>query len=203
MSLLIDNPAGATALSPDDLIGLKLPHIQTRAQLNEVEAANILQGQMWISRINSLTIDDILDREFIVALHQKLFGEVWVWAGKFRQRELNIGVDPNNISVDLYNFLEDAKYWIEYKHFSTLELSVRIHHRLVQIHPFANGNGRHSRIFTDVVRVFLLDERVLTWANAKLEDMSEERAAYIEALRAADAGSFSELEYYLRTLGNQ
>ncbi|MCL1052153.1 mobile mystery protein B [Shewanella abyssi] len=203
MSLLKDDPEGATPLSPDDLLGLKLPHIQTRAQLNEVEAANILQGQIWVSGLKVLTLDDIFSRDFVTTLHENLLGDIWEWAGTFRLRELNIGVNPKNISVDLHNFLEDAKCWVEFSHYSDLELSARIQHKLVQIHPFPNGNGRHSRIFTDIVRIFLLNKKPLRWANVKLEDISEERAAYIAGLRKADGGDFSEMVHYLERLGNQ
>jgi len=202
VSLLTTDPDGATPLSPDDLVGLKLPHIQTRAQLNEVEAANILQGQMWVSGLKSLTLDVIFSRDFIIALHHNLLGDVWAWAGTFRVRELNIGVDPKNIAVDLHNFLEDAKCWVEFNHFSDLELSARIQHKLVQIHPFPNGNGRHSRIFTDIVRICLLKKNPLRWANVKLEDISQERTAYITGLRKADGGDISELVQYLKRLGN-
>ena len=202
-NLSIDNPDGATPLSPDDLQGLKLPHIQTRAQLNEIEAANILQGQIWASNITSPSRDDIFSREFVVALHKNLLGDVWEWAGSFRLRELNIGVDPKNIPVDLNNFLEDAKLWIKFKHFSDLELSARIQHRLVQIHPFPNGNGRHSRMFTDITRVYLLNKKPLRWANVSLENISKERHAYIASLRKADGGDFSAMINYLEALGNE
>lgn len=203
MNFLKEDPEGATPLSPDDMLGLKLPHIQNRAQLNEVEAANILQGQNWISSLKPLSLDDIFSREFVVALHKNILGDVWDWAGTFRLREINIGVDPKNIPTDLHNFLEDAKCWLEFKHFSDLELSARIQHHLVKIHPFPNGNGRHSRIYTDIVRVLLLNKRPLRWANAKLEDMSIERAAYINGLRKADDGDFSEMLHYLKELGNE
>lgn len=203
LSLLKDDPQGATPLSPDDLLGLKLPHVQTRAQLNEIEAANILQGQNWVSSLKVLTLDDIFSRDFVIALHENLFGDIWQWAGTFRQRELNIGVEPKNIPIDLHNFLEDAKCWLEFKHFSDLELSARIQHKLVQIHPFVNGNGRHARIFTDIVRVFLLNKKPLRWAKVKLEDMTTERAAYIAGLRKADGGDFSEMVDYLKKLGNE
>lgn len=203
LSLLKDDPQGATPLSPDDLLGLKLPHVQTRAQLNEIEAANILQGQNWVSSLKVLTLDDIFSRDFVIALHKNLFGDIWQWAGTFRLRELNIGVEPKNIPIDLHNFLEDAKCWLEFKHFSDLELSARIQHKLVQIHPFVNGNGRHARIFTDIVRVFLLNKKPLRWAKAKLEDMTTERAAYIAGLRKADGGDFSEMVDYLKKLGNE
>ena len=203
LSLLKDDPQGATPLSPDDLLGLKLPHVQTRAQLNEIEAANILQGQNWVSSLKVLTLDDIFSRDFVIALHENLFGDIWQWAGTFRLRELNIGVEPKNIPIDLHNFLEDAKCWLEFKHFSDLELSARIQHKLVQIHPFVNGNGRHARIFTDIVRVFLLNKKPLRWAKAKLDDMTTERAAYIAGLRKADGGYFSEMVDNLKKLGNE
>lgn len=202
MSLLTDNPEGATPLSPDDLIGLKLPHIQTRGQLNEVEAANILQGQAWVASHNMLKKDDIFSLEFVVALHESLLGDIWKWAGTFRQREVNIGVDPVNISVDLHNFLEDAKCWVEFNHFTRLELNARIQHRLVQIHPFPNGNGRHSRIFADTVTMFLLNAKPIKWANVELERVSNERDKYIGALRKADAGDFTLIERYLLDIGN-
>lgn len=203
MTTLIENPEGATPLSPDDMAGLKHRHVETREQLNELEAANIAQGQMWASQLRNPTIQSLFDRDFVINLHKALFGEVWEWAGTFRMRELNIGVEPRNITTDLHNFLEDAKCWVEFNHFDNLELSARIQHRLVQIHPFVNGNGRHSRIFTDIVRVYLLNEKPMKWANVKLEDMSEERSAYISGLRKADAGDFTEFTEYLRKLGNE
>lgn len=202
MSALIDNPEGATPLSPDDMLGLKFKHVETREQLNELEAANILQGQIWARKLKVRTLESIFDRDFIAELHRALFGDVWDWAGDFRLRELNIGVDPLNIPVELHNFLEDAKCWIEFNHYDHLELSARIQHRLVKIHPFVNGNGRHSRIFTDIVRVFLLKEKPMKWAEAKLENMTTERAAYISGLRKADGGDFTEFVEYLRNLGN-
>ena len=156
-----------------------------------------------MSSLKVLTLDDIFSRDFVIALHENLFGDIWQWAGTFRLRELNIGVEPKNIPIDLHNFLEDAKCWLEFKHFSDIELSARIQHKLVQIHPFVNGNGRHARIFTDIVRVFLLNKKPLRWAKAKLEDMTTERAAYIAGLRKADGGDFSEMVDYLKKLGNE
>jgi Fic-DOC domain mobile mystery protein B len=202
LATLIENPEGATPLSPDDMLSLKHKHVDTREQLNELEAANILQGQMWASKHKNPTAEKIFNRDFVTQLHKALFGDVWQWTGIFRQRGLNIGVDQKNIAVDLHNFLEDAKCWVEFKHYDNLELSARIQHRLVQIHPFVNGNGRHSRIFTDIVRVYLLGEKPMKWANANLENMTEERSSYISSLRESDAGDLSAFIAYLRSLGN-
>jgi fido (protein-threonine AMPylation protein) len=124
------------------------------------------------------------------------------WDGTSRKKELNIGCDPSQIRHNLYNFLEDAKCWVTLKHFSHLELSARIQHKLVEIHPFPNGNGRHSRIFTDVVRIVLLEEPPLNWAEGNLEKVSEERKAYISCLKEADKGDFAPFVKYLENLGN-
>lgn len=202
MSLLIENPDGATPLTADDIQGLKHPHVQTRGQLNGLEAANILQGQIWLGNIKTITVDDIFSRDFVNELHKKLFGDVWQWAGAFRLREVNIGIEPSHIPTRLHDFLEDAKCWVEYKHYSELELCARIQHGLVFIHPFVNGNGRHSRIMTDVVRVFLLDKPPLKWANANIDDQGIERKAYLETLYAADRGDFSKMITYLQELDN-
>ncbi|ABN61095.1 mobile mystery protein B [Shewanella baltica] len=200
--MIIDEPEGATPLDPDDMEGLKHPHVTTREQLNELEQSNILAGQQWVSGISGLTLDSIFSVEFVFALHQNLFGDVWAWAGTSRKKELNIGCDPSLIRHNLYNFLEDAKYWVTFKHFSHLELSARIQHKLVEIHPFPNGNGRHSRIFTDVVRIVLLEEPPLNWAEGNLERVSEERKAYISCLKEADKGDFAPFVKYLENLGN-
>ena len=200
--MIIDEPDGATPLDPDDMEGLKHAHVTTRDQLNELEQANILAGQMWASYSTDLTLDSIFSTDFVLDLHQNLFGDVWKWAGNIRTRELSIGCDPLQVRVNLGNFLEDAKLWIEYEHYSNLELCARIQHRLVWIHPFPNGNGRHSRIFTDVVRIFLLEESPLIWAKGDLANVSGERSAYISCLKEADKGNFSPFVEYLESMGN-
>lgn len=197
-----NEPEGDTPLDPDDMEGLKHPHVTTREQLNELEQSNILAGQQWVTGISDLTLDSIFSAEFVLALHKNLFGDVWIWAGTTRNKELSIGCDPFQIRPKLHNFLEDAKCWVEFNHFSSLELSARIQHKLVEIHPFPNGNGRHSRIFTDVVRIVLLKEPPLNWAEGNLEKVSEERKAYISCLKEADKGDFSSFVKYLENLGN-
>lgn len=200
--MIIDEPEGSTPLDPDDMEGLKYAHVTTREQLNELEQANILAGQMWASHRTDLTVDSIFSTDFVLDLHQNLFGDVWKWAGSTRTRELSIGCDPLQVRVNLGNFLEDAKLWIQYGHYSNLELCARIQHKLVEIHPFPNGNGRHSRIFTDVVRIFLLEEPPLKWAKGDLANVSDERRAYISCLKEADKGNFAPFVEYLESIGN-
>jgi Fic-DOC domain mobile mystery protein B len=136
-------PADATPLDRDEREGLKFRHIATRGELDEMEQVNIASGLIWLARRRKR---DILTESFIRELHRRLFGDVWTWAGQFRRSEKNIGIDPLQIDVELRMLLDDARYWADNDVFAPLEAGARFHHRLVRIHPFANGNGRHARM---------------------------------------------------------
>lgn len=179
----------STPLTADEKDGLKLKWITLRSELNEVEARNIAQAQIWLfSNKNK----DILNTAFLCNLHKKMFGEVWKWAGVFRTTERNIGVAPYQIPIKLMQLFDDINYWIENKVYDNQEIAVRFHHRLVQIHPFPNGNGRVSRLMADLVYQ-KLEGKTLYWGNTNLVNVSEVRSKYIDALRKADAGDYSEL----------
>lgn len=199
---IFDEPLNATPLGPDEKDGLLMDHIETREELNELENINILQGLNWLSTLPEQTIDDLLSMVFVEELHRRLFGEIWDWAGSYRIRELNIGCDPFQIRPNLHNLLEDIKCWIEFEHYSSLELSARVQHKLVKIHPFPNGNGRHSRILTDCIRIMLLGKPPLIWSQGDLNNQTAERNQYISALRHADMGDYSPFIHYLRSKGN-
>ena len=184
-------PDGATPLDPDELEGLRHQHITSRAELNHLEQANIQNGLAWLKRRRSA---DSLTEAFIRDLHRRLFGEVWRWAGSFRRTEKNIGVDPVQISVQLRALLDDARFWAENGTYASLEAGARFHHRLVQIHLFANGNDRHARIAADQYLRCHWGHPPIDWAAGyDLEGSSERRKAYIRALRAADAGDYRSL----------
>jgi Fic-DOC domain mobile mystery protein B len=189
--MTIIEPDGATPLDPDERQGLKYPHVTTRGELDELEQANIEQGLGWISRRRG---GSIFDGKFIRTLHKRLFGDVWSWAGEYRQTEKNIGIDPMQIAVTLRNLLDDARYWAEHGTYQPLEAAARFHHRMVQIHPFANGNGRHSRIAADIMLEEIYNYPPIEWATGfDLQADNKRRAAYISALRAADSGDFDPL----------
>ena len=186
----IEYPEGATPLDPNELSGLKFKHVTTRRQLDELEQANIESGLRWLARQRA----DVLTDDFAVALHRRLFGDVWDWAGSFRRTGKNIGVDPVYIAVELRNLLDNARYWAEHKSYSATEGAIRLHHRLVQIHPFPNGNGRHARIMADTVLTRVYGARPIDWAGGHdLQKMNHRRSSYIAALRAADREDFGLL----------
>jgi len=187
----MDDPDGATPLDPDEMEGLKFPHIQTRSELDELEQKNIQEGYNWLSRQRKYK--DLLTEGFIKALHEKLLGSVWSWAGNFRRSEKNIGIDPLYISVELQTLLDDAKYWVEHGTHGREEFAARFHHRLVKIHAFSNGNGRHARIMTDVILEKILGVAPINWGSGSLNKNGEHREKYIQALRAADKNNYQPL----------
>lgn len=186
---IFETDDNSTPLTADEKDGLKLKWITLRSELNEVEARNIAQAQIWL--INSKN-KDIFSATFLCMLHKKMFGEVWKWAGIFRTTERNIGVAPYQIPIKLMQLFEDVKYWIENKTYSNHEIVVHFHHKLVQIHPFPNGNGRISRLMADII-FQKLEGKPLYWGNTNLVNASEVRKTYINALRKADAGDYSDL----------
>lgn len=187
----LDEPDGATLLDVDEKEGLRFAHITTRGELDQLEQANIVEGLRWLKKQKNA---DILSEGFVRDLHKRLFGQVWKWAGTFRKTEKNIGVDPIQIAIQLRQLLDDARYWIDHETHLPIELAVRFHHKLVLIHPFPNGNGRHARIMADAILTKLMDEPAIDWAGGyKLGSMNERRDQYIAALRAADKHDFSRL----------
>ena len=189
--MTFEEPDGATPLDPDERQGLKFGHITTRGELDELEQANIEDGLTWVSRRRRF---DVFDDAQVRELHRRLFGDVWNWAGDYRLTEKNIGIDPNQISVQLRILLDNARYWAEHSVYPPLEAAARFHHRMVQIHPFPNGNGRHARIAADIMLEEVYAHPPIEWASGfDLQADNERRKAYIAALRAADAGEFDPL----------
>ena len=186
----MDYLEGPTPLDPDELQGLKFKHIETRGELDQMEQVNIQSGLMWLDKQKK---SDILSLQFCLELHKRLFGEVWKWAGKYRQTEKNIGIYPFNISVELKKLLDDVKAWIEFNTYTPKEVALRFHHRLVYIHVFTNGNGRHARIMADAVLKFIYSSRGINWIGQNLQQISKQRKQYISALRSADAHNFEPL----------
>ncbi len=189
-------PEGATPIDPDEQEGLKLTHITTREELNRWEQENINRAEEWC---NSRKHGDILTMDFILKLHKKMFGDVWKWAGRFRSSGKNIGVPAWQISTEVKKLLDDLKTWIEHRSYDSDEMAARFHHRLVSIHPFANGNGRHARMMTDLIQKQILNEKEFSWGRADLSRSGDCRKRYIEALRSADNKDYSPLLKFVRS----
>jgi Fic-DOC domain mobile mystery protein B len=194
VSDLFEDPDNATPLSPEERRALIPAHIAYRSELNEAENENIARAQDWALARRR----DLLNEKFIRDLHRHMLGDVWRWAGKFRTSERNLGIAYYEIPAALRQLLDDAKAWIKHKSFSPDEIAVRFHHRLVHIHPFPNGNGRHARLMADLLVMQLGGER-FSWGRANLRDASKVRQRYIAALKAADNHDIRSLLLFARS----
>lgn len=197
MTDLFQEPDDATPLEPHDRQGLRQSWISNRQDLNQAEEANLAKGFAWASG-RRLKPDDILTTDFVRTLHKRMFGDVWSWAGDFRTGEVNIGVLPHRISVDLPAMLDDVKYWVDHQTFAPDAIAVRLHHRLVAIHPFPNGNGRHARLMADLL-VQQLDGRPFSWGGSSLKTIGELRNRYVAALKLADNYDINSLIQFARS----
>ena len=184
----------STPLTEEEREELIPSYITLRPELNEAEQANILEAEEWAFARKR----DVLDDKFLKNLHKRMFGHVWRWAGKLRQSERNIGVDAYCISTELRQLIDDCRYWVENRTYDPDEIATRFHHRLVLIHPFPNGNGRHARLVTDLMLTALGRPR-FTWGRVNLVDASETRKAYVTALRAADNHDIGPLLEFVRS----
>ena len=193
-----------TQLSKEEQYGL-IPSVLTRDDLNRLEQENIMQARAWVMQRSLLTSHDIFTQQFILRLHKKMFDKVWRWAGLYRRSDKNIGSKHHLISTQIQQLLGDVDYWFQHKTYTMTELAIVFHHRLVKIHPFANGNGRHARLFADVI-IAKYNGTKLTWgrgwgyswgddwgSDPNVSPSGQIRKRYIEALRAADNGKYADI----------
>ena len=183
-----------TPIAPEEREGLIPTHVALRSELNELEQLNIASADRWaFSRRRNP-----LQEAFLRGLHRRMFGDVWRWAGTYRTTPRNLGVDAYRIRTDLHQAIDDARYWLERATYDPEEVAVRFHHRIVQVHPFPNGNGRWSRLAADLLIVRHGGAR-FTWGRTNLQTAGETRRAYIEALRAADGHDIIPLIAFARS----
>ena len=200
---------GQTPLDEDDARGLRLTYVSTRGELDAAEQANIVRGRAWALQ-RHLSVAQILDDGFLRRLHREMFGEVWTWAGTYRRSNKNIGIDWPQIAEALRNLCGDANMWFSAAAHHRVAAgddadassSVGVHHRLVVIHPFVNGNGRHARLVADLL-AHACDVESFSWGGATGAMPTAEgdpvRTAYLEALRAADRGDLEQLVRFARS----
>ena len=186
-----------TTLDEDEKEGLLIKSISTRHELDEFEQQNIERAIAWTMK-KHLKVKDILKEEFVRLLHKKMFDQTWRWAGEYRKTNKNIGVDKFYIGIELKNLLDDCLFWIENKSFDEDEIAIRFKHRIVHIHPFPNGNGRHSRLMADVLIEKGFGKPVFTWGSGSLISKNDLRKEYLNALFEADKDNYAPLIQFAR-----
>ncbi|WP_423998189.1 mobile mystery protein B [Maribacter sp. IgM3_T14_3] len=192
MGLEFNYKEGQTPLDEEEKEGLKINSITTQGELDEFEQLNIEKAVEWTIH-KKIKPEIILTEKFVKDLHKKMYGDVWKWAGEFRMTEKNIGIQWTQIGIELKNLIEDTKYWIENKIFLPEEIAIRFKHRLVSIHCFPNGNGRHSRMMADIIMESIFQNKIFSWHQSNMVKANETRNEYIKALREADNGDCATL----------
>jgi len=198
MGLELEYTYGQTPLEEEEKEGLLIKHITTKRELDEFEQQNIEKAIEWVIT-RKFTIENVLNEGFILDLHKRMFGDVWSWAGKFRTSNKNIGVDKLLISTSLFQLNENCKYWIQNNTFMPDNIAIEYKHQIVKIHPFANGNGRHSRLMADIIIEKFLGGEIFTWGKVSLIQKSDKRTKYIDSIKVADKGDIKPLIEFARS----
>lgn len=198
MGLDLEYIDGQTPLDESEKEGLLIRSLSTRGELDEFEQQNIENAIQW-TLLRKFKKEKILSELFIQNLHKKMYGNVWKWAGTYRKTNKNIGVDKLQIATSLRSLLDDANYWIEFKIYTAEEIAICFKHRLVSIHCFPNGNGRHSRLMADIIIEKIFYQPIFSWGGKIPSDENNIRANYLKAIKEADKGELNSLLQFARS----
>ena len=192
MGLEFKYQKGQTPLDQNEIDGLLLKTITTMGELNEFEQMNIEKAVEWTIH-NKFTREHVLSEEFVKLLHKKMYSDVWRWAGHFRKSDKNLGIDWTQIRIQLKILLDDVNFWIDNNIYTPIEIAIRFKHRIVSIHCFPNGNGRHSRLIADIIMESIFASEPFSWHQSNMVKTDDTRQKYIDALKTADKGEIKPL----------
>ncbi|MDF0692978.1 mobile mystery protein B [Aquirufa ecclesiirivi] len=198
MGLRIAYNEGQTPLDEEEKEGLHIPSIATRGELDEFEQQNIEEAIQW-ALMRTIKAEELLTEEFICKVHERMYANVWKWAGKFRKTNKNLGVDKWQIPSELRKLLDDTRFGYENNIYLPDEMAIRFKHRIVSIHCFPNGNGRHSRLMADIIIDKIYQQSEFTWGAYSSKNVPEIRKNYLNAIKAADLGDFKSLLAFARS----
>ena len=198
MGLSLEYFDGQTPIDEEEKEGLLIPTISTRGELDEFEQQNIEKAIQWSMGL-TLKAEKAFSEEFILMVHKRMYSDVWSWSGTLRKTEKNIGEKYWNIPVKLRYLLDDVRLWDVKNIYPPDEIAIRFKHRLVSIHCFPNGNGRHSRLMADIIIEKVYKLPVFTWGSESLGSDGTARATYLKALRSADKHDYLPLLAFARS----
>ena len=198
MGLDLDYIDGQTPIDEDEKEGLLIETIATKGDLDEFEQQNIEESIQWVIG-RKFKAKDVFTEKFICNLHKRMYGNVWAWASSFRRTDKNIGIEKYQIPVALKVLCDDAFFWLENGTYPPGEIAIRFKHKIVNIHCFPNGNGRHSRLMGDIIIEKLFGEEPFSWGAGNITKAGDIRSTYIKALKAADAGEYAPLLAFARS----
>ena len=198
MGLNFEYIHGQTPLDEEEKDGLLIPTIATQSELDEFEQQNIEDAVQWVLT-KSVPAEKILTEHFVRDLHKHMYGEIWAWAGNFRKTNKNLGIDKWQIPMALKALLDDTNYWMENNIYGPDEVAIRFKHKIVSIHCFPNGNGRHSRLMADIIIDKIFNQPVFSWGSEELVKQSINRTNYIKAVKEADNNNYKPLLSFARS----
>ncbi len=198
MGLNFEYSDGQTPIEEEEREGLKIKTISTKDELDEFEQQNIEEATLWLIG-RKVTPSTLFSLSFMQTLHKRMYGNVWNWAGKFRTTEKNLGIKAYQITQQLKQLCDDGLYWYQYETYPPKELAIRFKHKLVSIHCFANGNGRHSRLMADLILEKLFKLEPFSWGEISIKEPSKARSQYLKAIKKADVGDFKPLLRFAET----
>lgn len=162
--------------------------VRTKAELNRAESTNISMAVAWLWENPFAEPADLLDQISLRQLHARMFNEVWLWAGKTRVQETNLGVEPSQITQRLQVLLGNTLWQIDNDAYPREEFGTRFHRDLVAIHCFPNGNGRHARLVAnELARILGLGRNFYSWGRRSKESPAVVRRRYIDVIKHADS----------------
>ncbi len=193
-------PIGATP--GGDTSGLILEHLSTQASRNAAEAEAISRAYdkyVFRARRKKQGTEWLTD-DFIRKVHADMFGTIWEWGGQYRQKRLNIGIEPHLIREQIKLLTGDFFSWNEAKStIPVVDIAARLQHRLTYIHPFINGNGRHARLITDIF-FYSRQHLIPQWPQIQLmAEGNQIRERYIQAMKHADVGDLTDLMDFIES----
>ncbi len=192
MGLDLEYIDGQTPIDEEEKEGLLIETVSTKTELDEFEQLNIEEALQWVFG-KKIKHEQVFTEKFIRNLHKRMYGNIWAWAGTFRKSDKNIGVDKHQIPMQLKVLCDDALYWIENHTYSPEEIVIRFKHRLVSIHCFPNGNGRHTRLMADIIIEKLFNKELFSWGASNLSKATETRIAYLQAVKQANQNKYQPL----------
>jgi Fic-DOC domain mobile mystery protein B len=198
MGLDLEYIDGQTPIDEDEKEGLLIETITTKGELDEFEQQNIEEALQWVIG-KKFKAKDVFTEKFICNLHKRMYNNVWAWAGNFRKTNKNIGIDKFQIPMSLKVLCDDALYWFENQTYPPEEIAIRFKHRIVSVHCFPNGNGRHSRLMGDIIIEKLFGQKPFPWGAANLSKANDTRSAYLKAVKQADQGNYQPLLDFARS----
>jgi fido (protein-threonine AMPylation protein) len=171
------------ALLPDARASLIEPI--TKAAVYDLEQAveeDVAENLLLAAVSGELAVGELLTDRYLRDLHRRLYDDIWTWAGQYRRYLYNIGIDWPGIPEEVRAAIETIRYrWEHTDDWSPRELGIAVHAELVRIHPFADGNGRSTRLLADLVFVAAQDSEAVELYNWRID-----KARYVALLRSYD-----------------